>query len=442
MDDGRALRHIGAMHTRSLLASFAIAGMVACTAAPAQEAAAVAPKVNGRVEDLGSGLKLLRVWGTPEECGYAHGVLMGEAMAGSAIAEFTARFAQRPQLLELARTSVDRLIDYPDDVRTEIEALFRGAVASGVALDMPELEREFDLKDLLIANALDVFGLMGCSGFTVWGERALGGGVLTTRNFDWPLTGAHMLTGTIVLVQHRPDGRATASITWPGYIATVTGISSEGFAAFLHVGTGKVTLTPEPGSWPTAVAARAILEQLTGAAPAKTSFDKARELLSYTSPPAGYLTRVVLPAVPAAGAPVAVFETDAKKSVSGGAIDAFSVVTNHFSQRGDGREASRDSLGREEKISRGVEQCFHDGDSKVSIEEAWQLLAQVERGGSRRFGTLHSLVFRHEPWCFELRVGVTDDDGRMVAATQSPRRFVLTREQVFGNGDPAAKQAR
>lgn len=399
----------------------------------AQEAA----DLHGRVEDLGDGLKLLRTWGTPEERGYAHGFLLGEQIAEVGIAEFTARFSRRKPLLELARKSLDRLIDYPEDVAAEIAAVYRGLVDSGADRAMPAIGRDFDLVDLKVANALDVFGLMGCSGVTVWGGRVDGGGVLTARNFDWPYTGRHVLDGTILLVQHLPGGVATASVTWPGYVPIVTGISSEGVAAFLHVGSARFTLTPEPGSWPTAVAARRALEDLRAANPAEDSFGAAQELLSYTSPPAGFLTRVVLPAVPAAGPPVAVFEADAKKCVRGGAIGDFSVVTNHFFVREDGRGTGRDSAGRKDRLCDGIGECFDGGDSKVSVAEAWDLLTSVERGGGRRFGTLHSLVFRHDPWCFELRIG-TLEDGRIVAATSSARRFALTREQVFGAGDPGA----
>ncbi|MCA8976370.1 MAG: hypothetical protein KDC98_16745, partial [Planctomycetes bacterium] len=310
---------------------------------------------------------------------------------------------------------------------------------SKVDLTMPALGRRFDLKDLLVANALDVFGLMGCSGFTVWGDRVVGGGVLTGRNFDRPFTGEHLLSGTILLVQHRPDGATSASVTWPGYIATVTGVSSEGAAAFLHVGSAKITLTPEPESWPAGVAARCILEQLTAKRTAAENIRTARSLLSNTSPPAGYLTRVVLPRVADGEVPVVVFETDSRRSEPAEVTGSFSVVTNHFHSRKDGREASPDSLGRERKLCAGIESCLGEGDDRVSVAEAWQILTGVERGGGRRFGTLHSLVFRHEPWCFELRIA-TVEKGRVVAATSSPRRHVLTREQVFGRGEPGERQ--
>ena len=407
-------------------------GLLLAAPASSQDAAAV----HGRIEEVGDGLKILHVWGSPAERGYAHGLLLSEEIVTGAVAEFTKRFAKKPHLLELARTSLGRLIVYPEDVRAELEALFRGLVDSKVSLHLPALDRDFDLQDLLVTNALDVFGLMGCSGITVWGDKVAGGGVLTARNFDWPFTGAHMLEGTVLLVQHRPGCPVTASVTWPGYVATVTGVSSAGVAAFLHVGSAKITMAPEPDSWPTAVAARRILEQLDRTKTAKQNFDKARALLSHTSPPAGFLTRVVLPVVPENGPPVAVFETDSRKSVQGENSKRYSVVTNHFTTREDGRKAAGDSLGREEKLCAGVEGCFDEGDEKVSIEEAWQLLSKVERGGGRRFGTLHALVFRDQPWCFELRIAVADEKGRVVAATQSSRRFALTREQVFGAGEP------
>lgn len=415
-----------------VFAAFTLAQAPAAKPAPA-----IATELHGRIEDLG-GMKLLRVWGTPQERGYAHGVLLGKEVAAAAITEFTARFGPKDKqaLLGLARDSVDRLIEYPDEVQQEIDGLFAGLVDSKADLAMPALGRAFDLTDLRIANALDVFGLMGCSGFAVWGEQADGGGVLTARNFDWPFTGPHLLDGTILLVEHLADGRAVCSVTWPGYVATVTGVSSDGVAVFLHVGSAKVSMTPEPGSWPTAIAARRILEEVRPADPA-AAFAKAKELLGYTSPPAGFLTRVVLPNVPQDGSPAAVFETDTKQSVMADAPAGPSVVTNHFETRKDGRKASKDSLDRAVKVRAGVGDCLAAGDHKLSVGEAWTVLEGVQRG-NQRFGTLHAIVFRHEPWCFELRLGTHDDKG-CVPAPVSTRRFVLSREQVFGKDVPAAK---
>lgn len=392
-----------------------------------------APELHGRLERH-DGVRLLRLWGTPAERGYAHGRLLSADIAAVAIAEFTARFARQQPMLQQVRKALGRLVVYPDDVRAEIEGLYAGLRDSGVELAMPDFERDFDLDDLLVANALDVFGLMGCSSFTLWGEQVEGGGVLTARNFDWPLTGAHMLDGTLLIVQHFDDGGAVASVGWPGYVGTVTGVSDAGFVAYLHVGTAKITWTPEPESWPTAVAARTILAR-GRADDAAAAIGVARDLLGYTSPPAGFLTHLVLPRATDELAPFVVFETDRDRVVVGERPPGAAVVTNHFVTRRDGRRASRDSLDRERRIRGDIDQCLATGDERVSIAEAWQMLEAVDRGGGHAFGTLHSLVFRDAPWCFELRIA--ELDGRkVVAAPESTRRHVLTRAQVFGDGLP------
>jgi hypothetical protein len=61
----------------------------------------------------------------------------------------------------------------------------------------------------------------------------------------------------------------------------------------------------------------------------------------------------------------------------------------------------------------------------------------VQRGGKRGFGTLHSLVFRSDPWCFELRLADSKPDG-LVAAPASARRHALERSDVFPAAGPWA----
>ncbi|MFN9705716.1 MAG: hypothetical protein ACK595_12960, partial [Planctomycetota bacterium] len=71
-------------------------------AAPPAPAAGSAPALRGRVETHG-GLTVLRTWGTPDERGYAHGRLLADRIAASALPEFGARFGRKPGLLLQAR---------------------------------------------------------------------------------------------------------------------------------------------------------------------------------------------------------------------------------------------------------------------------------------------------------------------------------------------------
>jgi len=339
-------------------------------------------------------------------------------------------------MLAQARATLSRNIAWPEDVRAEIAALYRGIVDAGVDRAMPELDRDIDEQDLLLANALDVYGLLGCSGFTLWGEQVEGGGVLTGRNFDWPFTGAHMVDRTMLIVQHLEDGRATASVTWPGYVAIVTGVNRDGMTGFLHVGNAAIRFVPEPESWPSAIALREILERAR-AAQGPACFDLARELLEQASPPIGYITRVTLPVVPEGRAPAAVFEAD-HDDVAVAPVSSGAVVTNHFLGREAGRPAAKDSVDRHKRIVGAIEQCLGADDHVVSVAEAWDALVAVQRGGGHAFGTLHSLVFRAEPWHFELRVGEYGAKG-LVAAPSAGRVYRLSRDAVFPAATPSAR---
>lgn len=374
------------------------------------------------------GLRIVHLFGTAQERGRAHGERLAADIVSWVDAELTYRFGERRALLEQARRMLPRYISFPDEVGREIDAIHAGMLASGVDLTLAGFERPLDLDDLRLVNALDVFSAFGCSGFTVWGEQVEGGGVLTTRNFDWPCTGQHMVDDVIVLVQHPAEGHAVASVTLPGYVGVVTGVSADGVAVFLHVGSGRTGM-PDSDAMPTAIAVReAVMRAESPAAIAALG----AEMLEETSPPASYISRFVLPRVlQAKGAdavPAVVFETDLDGVRRRRENLAPCVVTNHFGAH----EAGGDSGQRYERIAADLRRWQIDGDRRVSVAEAWDALASVSRA-SPRFGTLHSLVFRAEPWVFELALGRRDADGSIVAAPKAgaARRHVLTREQLF-----------
>ncbi len=421
------LASVGCSGPKTVSGGTVSGGAASAGAGAARPPAAAAPgELHGRLERH-AGLRVLRLSGSPAERGYAHGFLLADDIAVMMRLEFAARVASRPALLDQARAALPRLIEYPEDIDAELDGLWRGVCARAVDLQMPSLGRAFDETDLRVANALDVFGLMGCSSFTAWGDQVEGGGVLTARNFDWPLTGAHMLEHTLLIVQDHEDGRAVASVAWPGYVGTVTGVSADGVAAYLHVGSARFSM-PEPYSWPAAVAARKLLAS-RGEGAARLAL--AKEHIEYTSPPVGFMTHVVLPAVPPGGSPAALFEADAHRCVEDDARPGPFVLTNHFRLRDDGRPSGGDSVARERTLQKGLAACVDLEDRVVDLGEAWSMLSSVEVGGRREFGTLHSLVFRHDPWIFEVRVAELRD-GAVVAAPSSTRRFRLSREQVFG----------
>lgn len=384
----------------------------------------VAEVEHGRVEDH-RGLRVLRLWGTPAERGAAHAELLADEILELARKELSARFAERPKLLNKARLLLPSLVKYPKNVGAEIKALFAGLEGHAGGLALAEFGRDLDLLDLQLINAMDILAVMGCSGMTLWGDQVEGGGVLTGRNFDWRLTGDYMVDSALLIVQHPADGKAFAAVSWPGYVGAVTGVNEDGVATFLHVGNSERGDLPVPGRMPTAVAAREILRD----SEVSDAFEAAHEFLRETSAPAGYLTRVVLPRI-GKGQPARVFEAD-RTRVTWRAEASHCVVTNHFLSRKGERNVSTDSKVRRQALLVAIGKSL-EGGGKASVADVWTYLASVDRGGAN-FGTLHSLVFRNDPWVFELAIAEFDAATGVKPATRSTRRYRLPRAQVFAS---------
>jgi hypothetical protein len=234
-----------------------------------------------------------------------------------------------------------------------------------------------------------------------------------------------MVESAILLVVVPEAGHAQAIVTWPGYFGAITAVNDAGLAAFLHVGSGKLDLEPRAGSWPSACATRVLLER---AGPGEARAE-ALEALARTSPPASYITRVVLPAPGDDGSPELVFETDTRRVVER-REPGQCVTTNHFLAREDGREASADSRKRHEKLCSCLKGLLGGGDKVVSVAECWEALLSVQRSGGG-IVTMHSLVFRAEPWCFEVALGAVEGPRQVRGAPASARRIGLARAEVF-----------
>ena len=208
-------------------------------------------EVNG-VVNVVEGKKILWVWGTHQERGYAHGYLLptevkamfedyivghvcyGQASAYNSLRSFyTAHY----------------VVDAP--YADEAQAMVDGVVAAGVSPHCADLNRNIDATDLLVANAIvdlsqSVAGLastgLGCSSLSSWAtstqsDSALLGSLLITRLMDWEnystLAQNHLM---IVSLPSEPDEQPWISFTFPALIGGLSAVAESGVAAFLNVG--------------------------------------------------------------------------------------------------------------------------------------------------------------------------------------------------------------
>jgi len=208
--------------------------------------------VNGdtlRVEDK----KVLKVWGTHYERGYATGWLMGNEIMEIAVDYvIESVFFNSAALYYSTRAFFD--CNYSVEVKYENEAqgIIDGMYDSGVELYIQILDKDIDITDLFMANSivdLSVLsrfdippGFFGCSSMSSWGESTwndpeLNGQLVITRNMDWfvhpVLLDNHLL---VVQIPAEADEVPWISFTFPGMLGALSAINANNLATFMNVG--------------------------------------------------------------------------------------------------------------------------------------------------------------------------------------------------------------
>jgi len=375
------------------------------------------PQVNGRVEQIGP-FRVVRVWGSPKEMGFAHGFLLGKEYVTAVLARFAKAPFSEAALYEQVCAAVNDLVELPKAASEEIEGLFEGIkAANGGVPRVAAFNRELKIEDLIVHNAGDLLRAFGCSGFTVWGERAGDAGVITTRNFDYPIDQAG-LASQFILVR-RPAGRKpVATVTFPAYIGAFTGINEDGVCAFMHDGTGNRIHPPSGRYTPAALVLAEMLESTTGL----EAHGRARTMLEKVTPyPFSYLIRIVTPRVQGrVTVPATVFRIDADGLSENPVGESGCITTNHYlsGDRTPSERANEWSLTRYKQL----EDTTSGG---VTGHAAWQALDAVSSDDPGH-PTLHALVVYPERRRLDLAFASWDGGAAVPATRHSPTTIDFT----------------
>jgi hypothetical protein len=347
-----------------------------------QAAVAGEPQVNGRLEQFGS-FELLRVWGTPQQMGFAHGYLAGDGYIEYLEYEVAAAERHGPGGYGAIVAAMAPLVELPDSMLDELRGFLEGLAAREAGLpEIKGLGRVPTIDDLVFLNAGDLVRAFGCSGFTVWGDRAGEAGVVTARNFDFGVSDPRLVGDGFILVR-RPEGRhQVASVSVPGYLGAFTGINDQGVCAFMHDGTGGQERMPKGRYTPAAITLALLLER---AGPADAHVEAEAALRRIVPYPFSYMIRVVAPVD--TGAPEHVFRIDAEGLSENPSGADFCITTNHYLRSPTepldrAHPWSLTRFGRLEERLTGT----------VTPEAAWKALGAVAASESATSGTLHSVV--------------------------------------------------
>jgi hypothetical protein len=213
---------------------------------------AAEPRLTGSLRTA-DGIDVLYLHGSLEERGFTEGYLTADRIV-KLFRDFALsdRVIPNPglwNLLVVPRTR--KLVEVPDWVRPWAAALLEGIEARDAdLLEIPELNRDLGVDDLVACATLPDFLGLACSSFVAWGDRVAGAGPLVGRNLDYFATD-ELLKQTMVIVRAPREGRAGwVSIGWPGIAGCLTGISEHGVSAAIHDVPAKAVqgtkITPRP----------------------------------------------------------------------------------------------------------------------------------------------------------------------------------------------------
>ncbi|MBN2563973.1 MAG: hypothetical protein JXQ75_23910 [Phycisphaerae bacterium] len=368
-----------------------------------------AKHVNGSLTEI-DGVRVLRVWGTPEERGFAHGYLLGQDMVRVLDGLLASgRLGGGPSGYEEKVLPVLGLMKIQPQFEAEMRGLLAGIEAkAGGPVDVPCLGRSLRYEDVAAVNCTADFARMACSSFAAWGGLTEDGGTIGGRNMDWTVIPA--LQGTSIMLVEVPAADSGAigwvSMTWPGYIVCTTGMNAEGVTVSMHD-----VYNPAPsvktGFTPRGFALREAIES----AHAKTAFDDVGRVLRKRVCAVGNNVAVTRPYASDTPA-VAVFEYDGnlddgkgvtvrkpkakkhkkekgKRSKGQGSRQDFLMCTNHYRERGEPTECDR-YAGMNKRLRKAVK-----GKKPIDLEVAWEILKDVSfpRGQAQQVMTYHSVVF-------------------------------------------------
>ncbi|UCH33684.1 MAG: hypothetical protein JSV65_14085 [Armatimonadota bacterium] len=196
---------------RALLPGAAIMLLIATGAA--------AEQVNGRTYMLGEGadaVRVIEVWGSPYEMGYAHGYLVRDELK-----DYWSTFFG---VIKGAMGATDAQLDYAwdvmsrhisDEFKEEIRGLAEGA-------DVPEQWARW-------MHIIPDLSWITCSYYAAWGKAVPDDHLYQIRALDYWME-AHVQDKPAIIVWRPSKGYPLVTASWIGFVGVITGMNAEKIA--------------------------------------------------------------------------------------------------------------------------------------------------------------------------------------------------------------------
>lgn len=196
-----------------------------------------AAPVNGAFRTV-SGIRVLHIWGTHREMGYAHGYLLG-AQIVDLFDRIFVPLVGGADYMEANRDKFLERFEMPAWHTEEVEGIIEGIAASGASLYVDALGRDLDAVDLATMDALsDIRTLYECASFAAWNDSTstdtvLQGESALARNLDWWAPDGEPYTlakNTLIIGREPDDARATLMVGFTGLSGCYSCMNEAGVA--------------------------------------------------------------------------------------------------------------------------------------------------------------------------------------------------------------------
>ena len=204
----------------------------------------------GSIEFIGD-VRVLNLWGSWDEMGYAHGYLLGPDIS-EVFHDYFLEMAGGTGSFESARTFFINYFEIPQDFSDYTQGMISG-IADTISLYSPVLGRNIDYIDICVCSSIpDIAALKGnsellCSSVSAWNDATaeatyLNGAPAISRNLDYYVdTGATILDNSILLTFDPDEGQDWVSIGFPGFAGSLSGMNESGLSACLNMGNNQET---------------------------------------------------------------------------------------------------------------------------------------------------------------------------------------------------------
>jgi len=236
--------------------------------------------------------RILNLWGTHYERGYAHGYLLAEEIPEMFKYVLEINNIRDDSLYNQIKNQLLQKYYFKDKYNEELQGIYDGMVQRLKEINrldllhIPSLGRDMDLEDLkmhqLMLEILRYRGMTGsCSGLAIWGDYSKNGHTILAKSTDFMRGSEDQVCKYHLIVTVDPtenDEVKYFALNWPGFLGVFSaGVNRYGVFVSIIAGDERLPDNMPEGKYITSnIIYKEILEEIKSSS--KSSFDNIKEI--------------------------------------------------------------------------------------------------------------------------------------------------------------------